>query len=356
MIPLKETFHPERNTQPSRGSQNGRRRVAELELELGEPPVAERDLGWPRITVVTAVYNGSAHLEETICSLLDQRYPNLEYIVVDDGSTDRTPEIIKKYEKHLEWRRQENAGMYTALNAGFREASGEILGWLNDSDKLHTGALLAVGSVFRSLPEVEWITGRPTWFNEEGMTVAVGEPPHWSRYRFLAGANRYIQQESTFWRRSLWEKAGGYVDDSGRWGHVADFELWVRFFRHAKLYPVDALMGGFRKDKNSRGLQNLRRCHEIHERIVDEELKRIRFGKYWRMAIQIARRAQANAKGRKLWRRLVTDNLYKRPGRDWAPVIRYEGDRWVLARNVSESSWWGSASWPIGRSSPACKS
>jgi cellulose synthase/poly-beta-1,6-N-acetylglucosamine synthase-like glycosyltransferase len=151
--------------------------VAEFELKLDEREGTERNAGWPRVSVVTAVHNGAAHLEETICSLLDQRYPNLEYIVVDDGSTDRTPEIIKKYEKHLAWRRQENAGMYAALNAGFAKSSGEILGWLNDSDKLHTGALLVVGSVFRSLPEVKWITGRPTWFNEEGMTVALGEPP-----------------------------------------------------------------------------------------------------------------------------------------------------------------------------------
>jgi glycosyltransferase involved in cell wall biosynthesis len=334
MMPLRDGFSLTRDVESSCEVQDRTRSVAEFELELAETVAADKQLRWPRITMVTAVHNGAAHLEETICSLLDQRYPNLEYIVMDDGSTDRTPEIIQKYRKHLKWRRQENAGMYSALNAGFKEASGEILGWLNDSDKLHTGALLAVGSVFRSLPKVEWITGRPTWFNEEGMTVGVGEPPHWSRYRFLAGANRYIQQGSTFWRRSLWEKAGGYVDDSGRWAHVADFELWVRFFRYAKLYPVDALIGGFRKDKNSRGLQDLDRCHEIHEHIVDEELRKLRFGKCWRMARRIARRAEAIPKARGLWWRLVTNNLYNSPGRDWAPVIRYIGNRWVLASDV----------------------
>jgi glycosyltransferase involved in cell wall biosynthesis len=301
----------------------------ELKLDLGERGAP--DASWPRISVVTAVHNGAAHLEETICSLLDQRYPNLEYIVVDDGSTDRTPHIIKKYQQHLAWRRQENAGMYAALNAGFRNASGEILGWLNDSDKLHTGALLVVGSVFRSLQEVEWITGRPTWFNEEGMTVAVGEPPHWSRYRFLAGANRYIQQESTFWRRSLWEKAGGYVDDSGKYGHVADFELWVRFFRHANLYPVDALIGGFRKDRNSRGLRNLEGCHALHEMIVEEEIRNLRYGKWLRVAREMGRRAEASSAMRGWWRRLVTNPLYNRPGHDWPEVIRYASGRWAMS-------------------------
>jgi glycosyltransferase involved in cell wall biosynthesis len=334
MTPLKDPFsstlkkHVAFEAQPSAAS------VAEFELKLDEGECRTRDAAWPRISIVTAVHNGAAHLEETICSLLDQRYPNLEYIVVDDGSTDRTPEIIKRYEKHLAWRRQENAGMYAALNAGFRKASGEIMGWLNDSDKLHTGALLVIGSVFSALPEVDWITGRPTWFNEEGMTVAVGEPPHWSRYRFLAGANRYIQQESTFWRRRLWAKAGGYVDDSGECGHVADFELWVRFFRHAKLYPVDALIGGFRKDKNSRGLQNLERCHEIHERIVDEELRKVRFGKLLKTMREIGRKARARQAMHRLWHRLVMQNLYNRPGGDWPPVIRFQGNRWVMSNEA----------------------
>ena len=332
MAPLEENgFSLARDAETLCEAQDSARSMAEFEIKLRERSAAERNLRWPRVTVVTAVYNGAAHLEETICSLLDQRYPNLEYIVVDDGSTDRTPEIIRRYEKDLAWQRQENAGIYAALNAGFEKSSGEILGWLNDSDKLHTGALRAVGSVFRSLPEVEWITGRPTWFNEEGMTVAVGDAPHWSRYRFLAAANRYIQQESTFWRRSLWIKAGGYVDDSGKCGHVADFELWVRFFRHAKLYPVDALIGGFRKDRNSRGLRNLERCHEIHERILDEELKKIRFGNWLKATREIGRRAQASQTMQRLWGRLVVQNLYSRPWRDWPPVIRYEGGKWVMS-------------------------
>jgi hypothetical protein len=80
----------------------------------------------------------------------------------------------------------------------FARSTGTVMGWLNASDVLHTSGLFMVGSVFASLPSVDWLTGRPTRFNPNGMTVDIRELPSWSRYRFLARANKYIQQESTF--------------------------------------------------------------------------------------------------------------------------------------------------------------
>lgn len=187
---------------------------------------------WPRISLVTAVYNGEQYLEATIRSILDQNYPNLEYIVVNDGSTDRTLDIIRRYQQHITCIvDQPNKGLYAALNAGFAKSSGEIMGWLNCSDMLHTRGLFVVGSVFAAFQDVEWITGRPTVFNTQGMTVEVQPLPRWTRNRFLAGANRHIQQESTYWRRSLWERAGGALSEAYR--AEGDFEQWVRFFRYA---------------------------------------------------------------------------------------------------------------------------
>ncbi len=129
---------------------------------------------WPRITLVTAVYNGEKYLEDTIRSVVSQGYPNLEYIIVDDGSSDGTVEIIRRYEQHLAcWFSQENTGLYAALNAGFARSSGEIMGWLNASDMLQVNGLFVVGSVFATFREVGWITGRPTKYSSNGMTVDV---------------------------------------------------------------------------------------------------------------------------------------------------------------------------------------
>jgi glycosyltransferase involved in cell wall biosynthesis len=292
---------------------------------------AEAAASWPRITLVTPVRNSAAYIEQTICSVLHQRYPNLEYFIVDGGSTDGTIEIIRKYEKELAgWISEPDRGMYDALNKGFRQSTGDIMGWISATDLLHVGGLAVVGTVFRDLPLVEWITGHATGFDDSGMTVVIAPLCRWSRYRFLAGANRYIQQESTFWRRSLWEKAGGHVDDSRR--IAADFELWARFFRHAQLFTIDALIGGFRAHGDSLGLTDMEACHRVHDEVIEKELESAPKGRWIRAFRRIDRRIIRIRKVRYLWRKLVIRGLYELPGPDWPPVIRYGPRRWVLSR------------------------
>src|SRR5882672_4996121 len=94
---------------------------------------------WPRISLVTSVYNGEKYLEATIRSILSQGYPNLEYFVIDGGSSDGTVEIIRKYESQLSgWSSESDRGVYDSLNKGFARSNGEIMGWLNASDMFHT--------------------------------------------------------------------------------------------------------------------------------------------------------------------------------------------------------------------------
>jgi len=292
---------------------------------------------WPKISLVTPVWNSGKYIEQTIQSVLAQGYPNLEYFVVDGGSTDGTLEVIRKYEAriadwaHGGWVSEPDKGMYDALNKGFARTSGEVMGWISATDMLHTGALLAVGGIFRDLPEVEWVTGRPTWFNEDGMSTRVGELQRWSRWRFLAGANRYIQQESTFWRRSLWEKAGARVDASRRNG--ADFELWVRFFRHARLYTADTVIGGFRDHGASLGLSDLEACHRAHDEFIEAELRNAPSGGGsgpLRAFRGVNRAMMRVPKVRGVWQRLVMRPLYRVPGPDWAPVIGYNREKWFV--------------------------
>jgi glycosyltransferase involved in cell wall biosynthesis len=284
---------------------------------------------WPKISLVTPVFNSARYLEATIRSVLTQAYPNLEYIIIDGGSTDGSLDIIRKYELQLHFSASEpDRGMYDAINKGFAQSSGEVMGWISATDLLHAGSLFVVGSVFRTFPQVEWITGRATGFSDDGMAVEILNLRQWSRMPFLAGANRYIQQESTFWRRSLWERAGARVDDSRR--SASDFELWVRFFRYAKLYAVDAIIGGFRSHPDSLGLQNLEECHRIQDEIIENELafmKNVAFLKFFRAVSTRALRTPGVAKP---WSKVVIGALREWPGGGRAPVIRFRKQGWVM--------------------------
>jgi glycosyltransferase involved in cell wall biosynthesis len=305
--------------------------LAEFDLALVERK--PRTTEWPKITLVTAVYNGEEYLEATMRSIINQAYPNLEYIVVDDGSRDGTVEIIRKYERAVScWFSQANQGLYAALNAGFARSTGEILGWLNSSDMLQVNGLFAVGSIFRELRDVEWITGRPTKISDTGMTIDVLPVPRWSRGRFLAGANKYIQQESTFWRRSLWERAGGRLSTEYR--AEGDFELWVRFFRHARLHSVNALIGGYRLHEQALSSSNMERYNRNCDAIAAREVDRLRGGR--RAALKavrwISEAVKRIPKVRGLWHRVAIRGLYGMRGRDWPPVIEYGEEGWRLRR------------------------
>jgi len=328
-MPTKDTIVSTTEAQPVLAATAERARVAQLELELGERrrPCTE----WPKITLVTAVYNGEEYLEATIRSVVEQGYPNLEYIVVDDGSTDGTVEIIRKYERALScWFSQTNRGLFAALNAGFARSTGEIMGWLNSSDLLQVNGLFTVGSVFRELRDVEWITGRPTKISATGMTIDVLPVPRWSQGRFLAGANKYIQQESTFWRRSLWERAGGRLSTAYR--AEGDFELWVRLFRHAQLYSVNALIGGYRLHDHALSSSNMERYNRNCDEIAAREAENLRGSR--RAAVKafrwITEAVKPIPKVRGLWYRAAIKNLYWMRGRDWPAVIEYGENGWEL--------------------------
>jgi len=318
-----------------RGESRSERRIAILHDDgwnlMAQPDRDSKDCGlWPKISLVTPSLNSARYIEQTIQSVISQQYPNLEYFIVDGGSTDATVDIIRKYEHHLSgWSSEPDNGMYDAVNRGFARSSGAIMGWISSTDKLHSGSLFVVGSVFRTLPQVEWITGRPTVFSEEGMTIGMTRTlRRWSRFRFLAGHNRHIQQESTFWRRGLWEKAGGYVDASRKEG--SDFELWVRFFHHAKIYTVDALIGGFRFHPDSLSLGESEKYNRIHDEIMTAELSRTRGGPaFWafqRLSRTVVKIPLLNV----LWKNTVASAFTRLPGPDWAPVIRYRNHGWTL--------------------------
>jgi glycosyltransferase involved in cell wall biosynthesis len=208
----------------------------------------------PKISIVTPSYNQGRYLEETIRSVLDQNYPNLEYIVIDGGSTDGSVEIIRKYADRLTyWVSERDKGHMDAVNKGFAHATGEIMAWLNSDDKYCPWSFDIVGRAFSALPQVRWLTSQThLLWNKTGQLQTANHAHRFARTWFYRGwtvpiqpeFKDFIMQEATFWRRDLWEQAGGRVDAS--MPVAGDFELWARFFEHADLVSTDIPLAGFR--------------------------------------------------------------------------------------------------------------
>jgi hypothetical protein len=201
---------------------------------------------YPRISIVTPCYNSATYLEAAITSVLTQGYPMLEYVVIDGASTDSSIDIIERYSDRLAyWVSEPDEGQYHALNKGFAKTTGEVMGYLNADDLLLPGALLVVAEIFRTFPDLEWLSGAHTAILEPGSPLRVIPPARWSRGHLLSEKmDRFMPQESTYWRRSLWDRAGGRLDQ--RYRLAGDFELWSRFSRHAVPAVVDAPIGCFR--------------------------------------------------------------------------------------------------------------
>lgn len=229
---------------------------------------------YPKISIVTPSFNQAEFLEATIQSILSQNYPNLEYIVIDGGSTDRSVEIIQKYEPHLHfWCSEPDDGQYDAINKGFAQATGEILAWLNSDDVYYPWTLKTVASVMAALPQVEWLTSlqHGVW-DQDGFCLGFKPILGYSRASFLDGCHLYplwknhpskfvrgqqrlrnlaapsylgfIQQESTFWRRQLWQKIGQI---SPQFPLAGDFDVWSQFFRHSEVHTIASPLAGFRR-------------------------------------------------------------------------------------------------------------
>jgi len=232
---------------------------------------------FPKISIVTPSYNQAAFLDSALQSILSQNYPNLELIVIDGGSTDGSVEIIKKYEKHLHfWCSEKDQGQYYAINKGFENSSGEIMSWLNSDDMYYPWTLKTVSSIMSQFNQVEWLTSlNAGWWDWHGFNTGFSPLPGFSKDAFLEG--RYvpwskrqlgwIQQESTFWKRSLWEKVGQTININYKL--AGDFELWTRFYKHTELFATPSALGGFRSQDQQRSLQKQAYIREAEQALED---------------------------------------------------------------------------------------
>lgn len=179
--------------------------------------------GQPLVSVVTPSYNQGDFIEETVLSVLSQDYPNIEYIVIDGGSKDRTKDILRKYDEKIRWVSEEDRGQADAVNKGFRVAEGEILGWLNSDDLYLPGAVRRVVEYFEDHPEAVMVYGNAYYSDRDSLITGTygSEDFHLNRLAEIC----FICQPSVFIRAEALREVGE-LDVS--LATCLDYDLWIR--------------------------------------------------------------------------------------------------------------------------------
>ena len=195
------------------------------------------------ISVVTPSYNQAPYIEQTIQSVLSQDYPQIEYLIVDGGSTDETVTIIKKYESRLAWWTSEkDDGQTDAINKGFARAKGDILAWINSDDTYEPGAVAAAANYLQNHPEVGMVYADCNYINESGRVIGKFNAAQTDYRRLRRGYTR-IPQQTMFFRAEFWKQVGP-LDPS--FYFAMDYDLWTRIAARTAIKYVSQTWANFR--------------------------------------------------------------------------------------------------------------
>jgi glycosyltransferase involved in cell wall biosynthesis len=265
--------------------------------------------GGPKITIVTPSYNQADFLEETIRSVLLQGYPNLEYMVLDGGSTDRSVEIIRKYEKFMSfWVSEKDGGQTCAINRGLARATGEWIGWINSDDYYLPGAFSWVERTAQANPSASWLAAAVQFIGPEpGVRPQV---PGTNLVEWLTHRAQ-LSQPGVFWKRELSHRAGPLLETMN---YSFDWELWCRFVAlgHAPLCdsrPVAC----FREHAGSKSCslwdrfctENIAIIALYRQKLGPDEQKLVDRRKLDLIATRLIHETDRNCRQRRAWRALA---------------------------------------------------
>ncbi len=230
-----------------------------------------------KISVITPSFNQGQFIEATIKSVLNQKYPKVEHIVVDGGSTDNTLNILRKYDKKIKWISEKDKGQSDAINKGMKMAKGEILAFLNSDDVYLPGTLKSVANFFKKNPEANWVSGDYYIINAKGKKIR----PYvrwykrflrlFSSYRLLTFTN-YVIQPSTFWRRRVMKEVGLF---DVILPYEMDYDYWLRIGKKFPLFIIEKPLSAFRLHEYSKS--GFQYANQFKEEI--DVLKKHKIGK-----------------------------------------------------------------------------
>jgi glycosyltransferase involved in cell wall biosynthesis len=248
----------------------------------------------PKLSIVTPSFNQGRFLEETILSVLNQNYPNLEYIVIDGGSTDESVEVIRRYEKHLAyWISEKDRGQVHAIDKGIEKATGDIFAFINSDDVYLPGAFAAVANHFESHPRSEWICGDTIMFGEGNATELIRAVVPKSAAHCLSWSYK-APQPGHFWKHDL-VRTG--FDEA--WPYDFDHDLYVRLLLAGqKCEHVPLPLAGYRLHAASKTVAEGQHQIEEFDRSAEVYEDRLQGAdRRWCRATRYLRRACAASEG-----------------------------------------------------------
>jgi glycosyltransferase involved in cell wall biosynthesis len=227
----------------------------------------------PRISIVIPSYNKAKFIRDTLNSLIDQKYPGIEVIIQDGGSSDGSLEIIKsfakRYPKIFKWESKKDKGQTEAINKGFKKATGEIFAYLNSDDIYKKGALRKVGAYFAKHPKTLWLAGKGETIDEQGRKIseAVSDYKNFllkqNNYDILLMVN-YLMQPSVFLSRKAYKKYGSFIGKKS----VMEYDLWLKLGKKEMPKVMDSYLSSFRLYKESISMTKFKPILLEDERIM----------------------------------------------------------------------------------------